>query len=128
MFCLISCFLSSTNKNIENVFKWKCIFRFYHIFILSKIKFFISTENIENEIVLFSIFYLFRKIFLLKMKIKIHFLWSIKIKTENKQIKHSVKNWIRTVSYVFELEKNNLVYVYIFMLIWLSSQHVWIIN
>lgn len=61
-------------------------------FILSKIKFFISTENIENEIVLFSIFYLFRKIFLLEMKIKIHFLCSIKIKTENKQIKHSVKN------------------------------------
>ena len=67
---MTSYFLLSRNKNIENVFSkenildlLKITFFCHHIFILPKMRFLVLTENIENEILLFTIFCSFEKIF-----------------------------------------------------------------
>jgi len=69
MFDLISCFLLSRNKNIENTFSKRNIFldllkiTFFVCFHFTKIRFLVSTENTKNEILLLSVFGCLRKYF-----------------------------------------------------------------
>jgi len=78
MFGLTTCFLFSRNKNTENAFSKENVFLdllkitfLPRIFILPKMRFLVSTENTENEILLFPVFGSFGKIFSLKMKTEI---------------------------------------------------------
>jgi len=77
MFGLISCFLFLRNKNTQNIFKKKLflyslkitfIINTFSFYILPKIRFLILNKN---EILLFSIFDSFEKIFLQKIKTEI---------------------------------------------------------
>ena len=88
MFSLISCFLSSRNKNTENEFLkeniffnlfkiifFATVFSFYpkppYFHFIQNERFLILTENTGNGILLFPIFDSFKKIFSLKIFSKI---------------------------------------------------------
>jgi len=78
MFSLTFYFLFSRNKNTENVFSKENLFLdllkitfLVTAFLFYPKRFLVSTENTENEILLFLVFGSFEKIFSLKMFLKI---------------------------------------------------------